>query len=69
MTDGESDGDMGPVLRAMRKVSGDTIPVYCIAFGKANDEQLKIIAEATGGRVFHGKKDLAKAFRKAKGYN
>lgn len=66
MTDGQSKGDPGQLARALQDLA---VPVFSIAFGNADDAQLKVIAETHGGRVFHGHRDLAKAFRKAKGYN
>ena len=67
MTDGRSQGD-AKALRA-RLANGARIPVYSITFGDADDSQLKQVADWTGGRVFDGRKDLAAAFRKARGYN
>ncbi len=66
MTDGRSQGSFAQAKRAIEQ-SG--IPVYPIAFGNADDGQLKPLAEQSGARVFHGHSDLSKAFRKAKGYN
>jgi Ca-activated chloride channel homolog len=67
MTDGQSKGDVDCVKRAMQSVP--QAAVFSITFGQADDSQLKVVSDLTGGRVFHGHKDLASAFRKAKGYN
>jgi len=66
MTDGKSNGD---AASAMHRIQVSEIPVFPIAFGNADDKQLKPLAEESGARVFHGHSDLSKAFRKAKGYN
>jgi len=66
MTDGKSSGSAGT---AMQLIQQSGIPVFPIAFGQADDKQLKPLAEQSGARVFHGHSDLSKAFRKAKGYN
>ncbi|MFW5858903.1 MAG: substrate-binding domain-containing protein [Planctomycetota bacterium] len=68
MTDGRSDGELA-VLHQALATAGPSIPVFSIAFGDADDRQLRQISDATGARVFHSKGDLRKAFRKAKGYN
>lgn len=44
------------------------IPVFCLLFGKAAPAQLEAIAQATGGRVFDGRKDLRAAFKAIRGY-
>jgi len=69
MTDGRSKGDQRVLQRELSKDHDRPIPIFSIAFGKADDTQLKEISEQTGARVFHSKGDLRKAFRKAKGYN
>lgn len=45
------------------------IPVFSIAFGSADEAQLKEIATLTRARIFDGHDDLIAAFKKAKGYN
>jgi len=67
MTDGKSKGSLPVVLNA--RAGMEKVPVFCISFGDADESQLVPLSELTGGRVFHGKKDLASAFRNAKGYN
>ena len=69
MTDGKSQGGIEGLRAALNRRSGPAVPVFSITFGDADDRQLKQVSELTGGRVFDGKKDLAHAFRAAKGYN
>ena len=45
------------------------IPVYSITFGSADEDELEQISKLTNGKVFDGKKDLATAFKKVRGYN
>lgn len=70
MTDGKSNvgrhfGDLESFWKGLDK----DIPVFSILFGAASKEQLHRIAELTRGRIFDGRHNLIKAFRKAKGYN
>jgi hypothetical protein len=44
------------------------IPVYGIAFGAANFDQLMVF-KLTGGDVYDGRQDVATAFRMARGNN
>lgn len=70
MTDGKSDGQLNSVQQVIPRLPGGApIPVFCIAFGDAEEGQLKSIARLTGGRVFCGHEDMTAAFRNAKGYN
>jgi Ca-activated chloride channel family protein len=70
MTDGEDNSDPGfAELSAAWAADGSGVPVFGITFGKAKEDQLKEIADATKARVFDGRKDLAGSFRTAKGYN
>lgn len=72
MTDGESnDGrNFSDVESFLADAGGDfDVPVFSIMFGDASEDQLEELAERTRARVFDGRKDLIKAFRKAKGYN
>ena len=48
---------------------GYDVPIFSITFGEADERQLQDIARISGGKVFDGRKDMAKAFRDAKGYN
>ncbi len=48
---------------------GKDIPVFTILFGKAKESQMSSLANEMSGRMFDGRKDVVKAFRKAKGYN
>ncbi len=70
MTDGKANGHKN--YRDFEKYyneNGRGIPVFCISFGNADEDELERIAELTHARVFDGSKDLIQAFRKAKGYN
>ncbi len=70
MTDGVS--NKGKTFRHLRnhwEKLGLDIPVFCILFGNASEKQLHQIVDLTRGRIFDGRHDLIKAFRKAKGYN
>ncbi len=68
MTDGQSDGSIVSLQEALHN-QGYDVPVYSITFGEADERQLQDIARISGGKVFDGRKDMAKAFREAKGYN
>ncbi len=68
MSDGQSDGNFQHFATRWTE-SGLDIPVFGILFGNADEQQLNDMAELTRGRVFDGRHDLVKAFRKAKGYN
>ncbi len=70
MTDGKSDGDASDdVHERLSEGSIGRVPVYGILFGRASEDQLVEIAEATSGRVFDGRDDLIGALRDAKGNN
>ncbi len=45
------------------------IPIHSIAFGAADEEQLKALSAASVGRMFKAGDDIAAALRSAKGYN
>jgi Ca-activated chloride channel family protein len=73
MTDGEN--NQGASLAEFRQFyeslpAGDrTIKVFPIAFGEASREDLKTIADLTGGRVFDGNSAaLAAVFKEIRGY-
>ena len=68
MTDGRSDGSIESLREALQN-QGYDIPIFSITFGDADERQLQDIARISGGKVFDGRKDMAKAFRDAKGYN
>ncbi len=68
MTDGRSDGDMEGFIQAW-KAQAPSIPIFGVTFGDADTTQLDRVTQATGGRVFDGRADLATAFRAARGYN
>lgn len=70
MTDGRSNvgNNFKGLLRKWTTIKKD-IPVFPILFGQADKVQLEEITTLTMGKVFDGRKDLIKAFRKAKGQN
>lgn len=45
------------------------IPIHSIAFGAADEEQLKALSAPSVGRLFKAGDDIAAALRSAKGYN
>ncbi|OYX25696.1 MAG: hypothetical protein B7Z10_05430 [Rhodobacterales bacterium 32-66-7] len=71
MTDGASDtGNRAALFSALRSSPwAGGIPVHSIAFGQADEDQLKALSEATVARMFVAGDDIAKALRAAKGYN
>ena len=66
MSDGRSKGQLQDVRQASL---ADDVPVYTILFGNADQDQMAELARMTSGRMFDGRKDMIRAFRKAKGYN
>ena len=73
MTDGASNAgptstDFLNTYRDFTTRTGYKIPVYGIAFGDPDFNQLNILKD-TGGDVYDGRSDVATAFRKAKGNN
>jgi len=70
MTDGQSNtGASFDDLQAHLAQTGLQVPVYAISFGDADKKQLGQITDLTSGKLFDGSRDLAAAFREAKGYN
>lgn len=70
MSDGKSSDNMERLRQQLESVPwGYDVPIFAIAFGEADESQLEEVVKLTSGRVFDGKSDLVKAFRKAKGYN
>ncbi len=70
MTDGRNEAESSiETLQQALNQQGFDVPVFCITFGEADPSQLQEIARISGGKVFDGRKDLAKGFRDAKGYN
>ncbi|MCA9727486.1 MAG: VWA domain-containing protein [Candidatus Eisenbacteria bacterium] len=70
MTDGLSNtGHDFRDLERKWKSSRLDVPIFCILFGDASEEQLGEIVDLTRGRIFDGRQDLIQAFRTAKGYN
>ena len=48
---------------------GRDIPIHSVAFGQADEAQLRELSDTTIGRLFKAQGNLAGALRKAKGYN
>ena len=71
MTDGASDVEnRDRMFRDLTDLPwAKDIPIHSIAFGSADEEQLKALSKATVGRMFTATDDIAKALRSAKGYN
>ena len=71
MTDGASETNNRALMLDImgRNGFGKDIPIHAIAFGDADEAQLKELNDATIGRLFTAGDDLAGALRKAKGYN
>lgn len=67
MTDGRSSGSISS-LRSTYSFE-DSIPIYSITFGDAEDSQLEEIAKFTNGKVFDGKKGLTEAFTEVRSYS
>lgn len=71
MTDGASEVEnRAAFFRFMDRLGyGRDVPIHAIAFGNADEAQLRELNKATIGRLFRAGDDLAGALRKAKGYN
>jgi Ca-activated chloride channel family protein len=70
LSDGRSSGELTTVLSERQRMGLNYVPIHTLSFGTGVDEQqLHDLAGAGGGRYFSGKKDVADAFRKMKGYN
>lgn len=71
MTDGQATSSLSAqeALRERYAGGGTEVPIYSILYGDADAEQLIPLAEMSGGAVFDGKDDLAKAFRTVRGFN
>lgn len=71
MTDGASEVEnRAAFFRYLDSLGyGRDVPIHAIAFGKADEAQLRELNDATIGRLFHAGDDLSGALRKAKGYN
>ncbi|AXQ29930.1 VWA domain-containing protein [Solimonas sp. K1W22B-7] len=72
MTDGKNTSGMGfDGFRQRYGQYGDAarIRVFPILFGESNNDEMKALAELTGGRVFDGRKtSLVQVFRDIRGY-
>lgn len=69
LTDGENNA--GRSFEAFRRDAGGGLParVFPILFGEGDVEQMKQVAQLTGGRVFDGRKTaLAAVFKEIRGY-
>ena len=69
MTDGYSNRGSFKELKDYYKKNKLDTPIYSITFGSAEESQLEEIAELSNARVFDGKTDLLKAFKKVRRYN
>ncbi|MEM8729990.1 MAG: substrate-binding and VWA domain-containing protein [Pseudomonadota bacterium] len=71
MTDGASDTINREAFLGYANRSGfaSDVPIHSIAFGNADEDQLKELSDVTIGRMFTAGNDLSKALRSAKGYN
>lgn len=71
MTDGASDTEnRDRVMRDLARTGWSRdIPIHSIAFGNADEDQLRALSQATVGRLFAAGEDIANALRAAKGYN
>ena len=69
MTDGAINRGSFNELKTSYKTLKEPIPIYSITFGSASYDQLNDIANLSNARVFDGKKDLLKDFKKVRGYN
>jgi Ca-activated chloride channel family protein len=71
MTDGASDtvNRNGFLAEVARSSFGRDVPIHAIAFGAADEEQLKALTTGSIGRLFQSDDGLAEALRQAKGYN
>jgi Ca-activated chloride channel family protein len=70
MSDGEATDSLEDFLTTVeRQRIGRDIPIYTVLFGDAKEKDMKKLAQSMAGRMFDGRKDMARAFREAKGYN
>ena len=69
MTDGEPTGISQSKFINNYKNDLDQVPIYTIAFGDANDKDLKNLASVSNGKFFDGRTGLVDAFREIRGYN
>ena len=70
MSDGEATDSLPEFFRIIdeRRIGRD-LPIYTVLFGQAKERDMKALADGMAGKMFDGRKDMAKAFREAKGYN
>ena len=69
MTDGEINSGYFNQMSDKYDRLDKKIPVYSIAFGNANEEEILEIANYTNAKVFDGRNELLQAFKEVRGYN
>ena len=70
MSDGAATDSLTAFFQTIdRQGIGRDIPIYTILFAEAKERDMKALADGMGGKMFDGRKDVAKAFREARGYN
>ncbi len=70
MSDGEATDSLQEFFATVeRERIGRDIPVFTVLFGDAKERDMKALAQGMAGKMFDGRKDMARAFREAKGYN
>jgi Ca-activated chloride channel family protein len=70
MSDGEATDSLQDFFRRVdAERIGRDIPIYAVLFGQAKERDMKALADGMAGKMFDGRKDMARAFREAKGYN
>lgn len=70
MSDGEATDSLADFFRTIdSRGIGRDIPIYTILFAEAKEKDMKALAQGMGGKMFDGRKDVAKAFREVRGYN
>jgi Ca-activated chloride channel family protein len=70
MTDGENNSgeSSSDFLASVRQLGLLSVPAFPILFGEGDLGQLNQIAASTGGKVFDGRKSLARTFQEIRGY-
>ena len=70
LTDGQSNSGRSLAdVQAAYAAFGSDVPIYTIAFGDADESQLRPLAELSRGRFFDGHGDIVTAMRAVRGYN
>jgi Ca-activated chloride channel family protein len=67
LSDGQSQDGMGlnDFLSHLEKVGGPKVPVFAILYGESNANEMAVLVERTGGRVFDARKMSLKQVMKA----